>query len=359
MRKHFIDNLRWIVILLLIPYHAAQSFNTWGELNYICFSPNKILSSFIVFLSPYYMPLMFLLAGMSTKYALKKRSYKQFLLERIKRLLIPFVFGTLAFCPLLAYMGDKNNFGWTGSFFAHYKIFFTKYTDFSGLDGGFGVGQFWFLLFLFLISLVGSALAKLATLIFKNKQKEFCFPLIFLFSIPLPFLYDFLSVGGKSFSEYLYIFLLGFYILSDDTIIEKAAKYRYVTLAIGLSAGILNCFMFIWSQKDFGSANIIAKALCEWFMLLSLIGIGKKSLDFKGKVSTFISQRAFLIFSFHFVWIVLFQFWLSSLLGENIILLYLLPIVLSYIATFICAEVSIRFPVLCFLLGTKIKGEER
>ena len=31
MRKWFIDNLRWIVIFLLIPYHAAQAFNVWGE----------------------------------------------------------------------------------------------------------------------------------------------------------------------------------------------------------------------------------------------------------------------------------------------------------------------------------------
>jgi hypothetical protein len=55
---------------MLIPYHAAQAFNTWGELNYICFAPNKAISSFIVFFSPFFMPLLFLLAGMSTKYAL-------------------------------------------------------------------------------------------------------------------------------------------------------------------------------------------------------------------------------------------------------------------------------------------------
>ena len=62
MRKHFMDNLRWMVILLLIPYHAAQAFNVWGELNFICFEPNKAISSLIVFFSPFYMPLMFLLA---------------------------------------------------------------------------------------------------------------------------------------------------------------------------------------------------------------------------------------------------------------------------------------------------------
>ena len=158
MRKHYIDNLRWIVILLLIPYHAAQAFNTWGELNYIVLYPDKVISSLIVFMSPFYMPLMFALAGMSTCYALKKRTYGQFLTERVKRLLIPFVFGTLFFCPILAYIGDRTNMGYNGGFFEHYKIFFTRWTDLSGFDGGFDVGQFWFLYFLFVISLVSAGL---------------------------------------------------------------------------------------------------------------------------------------------------------------------------------------------------------
>lgn len=81
MRKHYIDNLRWMDVLLLIPYHAAQSFNIWGEQNYICFSTNKVISSFIVFFSPFFMPLLFLLAGISTRFALNKRTYGQYIIK--------------------------------------------------------------------------------------------------------------------------------------------------------------------------------------------------------------------------------------------------------------------------------------
>ena len=59
-------------------------------------------------------------------------------------------------------------------------VFFTKWTDLTGFDGGFNVGQSWFLLYLFIIL--------------------------------LPFLYNLLSIGGKSFAEYIYIFLIGFYV---------------------------------------------------------------------------------------------------------------------------------------------------
>lgn len=355
MRKHFIDNLRWIDVFLLIPYHAAQAFNTWGEQNYILFEPNKIISSFIVFFSPFFMPLLFLLAGMSTKYALKKRTYGQYIIERVKRLIVPFVFGTLVLCPILAYIGDVSNYAYEGNFFEHYKVFFTKWTDLSGFDGGFHVGQFWFLFFLFIISLVSVGIIILTNKIIKKQMKAVNIPFMFvcLVVIPLPFLYDLLSVGGKSFAEYLYVFLIGYYVVSCDKAIEKAEKYRYVSLTIGLAANIANVYMFIWSGKDFGTINGIAKALAEWFMILALIGIGKNKLDFKNKATEYMSQRSFPYFSLHFVWIVLFQYWFADILNSNTFMLYIVPIICAYGTTLICSEICLKVPILCFLMGTK------
>jgi hypothetical protein len=347
-------------VFLLIPYHAAQAFNTWGELNYIYFFPNRVISSFIVFFSPFFMPLLFLLAGMSTGYALKKRSYGQYIVERIKRLMIPFMFGTLALCPILAYFGDKTNFGYSGGFFAHYKIFFTKWTDLSGFDGGFGVGQFWFLYFLFIISLVSVGIIALVKLIGKKSAEKKDYSLenipfggMCLFVLPLPLLYGLLQVGGKSFAEYTYIFLIGYYILAHDKVIEKAEKYRFLSLAIALAAGTLNVYMFIWSGKDFGTFNVIAKAIEEWFMILALIGIGKNGLEFSNKFTACMSQRSFPFFSFHFLWIVLFQYLFAGFSAGNIILFYAAPVLLAYPATYLCCEACIRIPALCLLTGTK------
>ena len=154
MRKHYIDNLRWMVILLLIPYHAAMAWNVWGEPNYIYFEGNAVISSIVVFLSPYFMPLMFLLAGISTKFSLQKRTVRQYILERLKKLLVPFASGTIFMMPLMTYLANKFNYGYTGNVFQHYTVFFTRFTDLTGADGGFSVGQFWFILYLFFISLI-------------------------------------------------------------------------------------------------------------------------------------------------------------------------------------------------------------
>ena len=360
MRKYFMDNIRCLIILLLIPYHAAQAFNTWGELNYFVFYPDRVISSFIVFCSPFYMPVMFLLAGISTQYALKKRTPGQFVVERVKRLLIPFVFGTLVFCPILAYIGDTTNCGYDGSLLSHYGIFFTKWTDLSGFDGGFGVGQFWFLYFLFIISVAGLGIIVLSKRIFKIENKrEMPFPALCLFVIPLPFLYNLLVVGGKSFAEYLYIFLIGYFVFSRDDVLEKTEKYRYVSLVIGVIAGITDVYMFIWSGRDFGVANVIAKAFTEWFMILALMGIGKHVMDHSGKISNYLSQRSFLIFSIHFIWIVLFQYWFAGLIGTNAVLAYFLPIVCAYPATIISAEIVYRIPLLSFLMGQKPRRSQK
>ena len=100
-------------------------------------------------------------------------------------------------------------------------------------------------------------------------------------------------------------------------------------------------------------ANTIAKAFAEWFMILGSIGVGKRLIDRSGKIATYLSQRSFLFFSIHFLWIVLFQYWFSLIDSKSILLLYPVSIVLAYLATFICSEICCRVPFLCFLMGAK------
>lgn len=140
-RKRYIDNLRTFCVLLLVPYHAAMAFNNWGERNYILLGSSDTLSAFVMAVSPWLMSLMFLLAGMSARLSMAKRSPREFIAERAKRLLLPFGVGVLAVMPILAYLGDVANNGYDGNFFAHYAVFFTRFTDFTGYDGGFGIGQ--------------------------------------------------------------------------------------------------------------------------------------------------------------------------------------------------------------------------
>ena len=292
MRKYYVDNIRWIVILLLVPYHAAMAWNVWGEPNYIYFESNKIISSIVVFFSPYFMPLMFFIAGISTRFALQKRTIRQYVLERAKKLLIPFIFGTV--------------------------------------------------LILFLISLIAVGIILLQRKIMHLKEIAIPFVLIFLWGLPLPFFSGVLSIGGKSLVEYTYVFLIGYYIFSNDDVINKTEKWKWVFLYIGIIATGFNVYLFIWSDAQHTLLNMIAKYVSEWFMINSLLGIGKRYLNLNGKVSEYMSKRSYTFYIFHFIWVVLFQYLLFHVCNGNIILLYVLPVFFAYGAALLCCEVCNR-----------------
>lgn len=358
MRKHYIDNLRWIILLILIPYHTAQAWNTWGEPNYVFFEGNRLISSIIVFFSPYFMPLLFVLAGISTRFALQKRTSKEYLVERLKRLCIPLLFGTIVFVPIMSYIGDKFNYSYGDGFLKHYGVFFTKFTDLTGADGGFSLGQFWFLLYLLIISVVSVEIIALAKRFLSESEKAIPFWLIFVLGLPLPLISEWLSIGGKSLVEYTYLFMLGYFVFADEEIVSKAEKNSLLLFGIGLVATILNVYLFLWSDKEYSILNTITKYISEWVMVIALIGLAKRYLNFSGKISDYMNRRSFLFYIYHFIWVVLFQYLLYGIFGKNTVLLFIGTVVLSYFVTFICCEISIRIPFLCFFTGTKYSSDK-
>jgi glucan biosynthesis protein C len=93
-RRHDVDWLRIGAVFLLIPFHTARIFDIW-EPNYV---KNAQLSKtmsylFIASIGSWHMPLLFLLAGAATWLALRRRTPGEYAAERVKRLLVPFVFG--------------------------------------------------------------------------------------------------------------------------------------------------------------------------------------------------------------------------------------------------------------------------
>ncbi len=153
MRKHYIDNLRWLCVLLLFPYHTAMIFNGFGENFYVKAADLTAADIFIYCTSPWFMPLLFVLAGISTAYSLKKRTDLEYIKERIQRLFVPLISGILILVPIQTYYAECFHNGYTGRYFAQYILFFTKETDLSGYTGGFTPAHLWFFLYVFVSSM--------------------------------------------------------------------------------------------------------------------------------------------------------------------------------------------------------------
>lgn len=359
MRRHYIDNLRSLAILVLIPYHAAMAWNAWGEPNYMLFGQDRALSSIVVAFSPFLMPLLFLLAGMSTKFALSKRTAGQYILERVKRLIVPLLFGTFVFMPVMTCLADKHNCGYQGTFLGHYKVFFTKFTDLTGGDGGFSFGQFWFLLYLFVISLICLGIISIQKKLFPNAEVNAPLWLAVLLGLPVPLISGLLEISGKSIVLYAYIFLIGYYVFSNDEVIGKISRLRFVFLAVAIAADIANIWMFLWASASNAMINNIIKDAATWFMMLALLGIGKSGMDKSSKLSAYMSSRSFAFFSLHYIFVVVFQYLFSVVFAGNTAMLYLVPVFISYVFTFLLCEVFVRIPVLSFLIGVKPLKRDR
>lgn len=353
-RKAYIDNLRLISILLLFPYHAAMAWNCWGEGNYILLGTNRAICSFVVAVSPWYMPLLFLLAGISTKYSLAKRSSKQYLKERSFKLLLPLLTGTLTIMPFMTYIADKVNFGYTGNYFEHYAVFFGKWTDLTGYDGGFSIGHLWFLLYLYIVSIFSIAIIRFQKrYILKNKiitSDPFATVLLCMAAMLLmP-----IELGGKNIITYWLMFLLGYYIFSDETIIERARKQKYLYLVIFVASTVLNVYLFLWNNSEHHLINNFAKYLSGAFGLLTLIVFGRELLNKSNKATEYLASCSFLIYIFHFIWVVFFQYCFDKIFSNDFIIL-VTSVVCALAATLMTCRIVKEIPFIRILFEIKAR----
>ncbi|WP_198375124.1 acyltransferase family protein [Neoroseomonas rubea] len=98
-RRHDVDNLRSLAVLLLVPFHTARLFDATPWHMKDAAAPHVGASVLLRAIELWQMPLLFLLAGMAAAYALESRGPAAFLRERAARLLLPLAFGILVLVP--------------------------------------------------------------------------------------------------------------------------------------------------------------------------------------------------------------------------------------------------------------------
>ncbi len=296
IRKHYIDNLRNITILLLFPVHTFMIWNDFGSHFYIWQGESKILSTLIVLVNPWFMPLLFVLAGMSARYALEKRTNKEFVLQRINKLLIPFVGGMIFIVPFQTLYARKFFDNYEGNISDNLIYFFTHITDFSGYDGAFTPGHLWFILFLFLISLIALIIFRLAP----YEKVAVCvgkipvFGVVFIF-IPICTMYYLGNFGGFSIGKNLALYLAGYYVLSNELIIEKLEKNIKWLGGLCMIGTIVSVTIY-YKYAYYGDlwVNFIG-----WLTILCLIIFGKRFLNRKTRFMEYFNKASYPIYILH------------------------------------------------------------
>ena len=82
---------------VVILFHVFYIFNSSDVISNIGVKGIKELDAICVFTYPWIMCLMFVVSGVSTKYSLKNRSNKEFIKDRVKRILVPSIVGIFVY----------------------------------------------------------------------------------------------------------------------------------------------------------------------------------------------------------------------------------------------------------------------
>lgn len=339
IRQYYIDNLRWLCILFLVPFHALMAWNCWMEGTCIYFYPNKWYSSVITLVSPWYMPLMFVLAGITARYSLKKRTIKEFIRERFCKLFIPLGVGIVTIVPVMTYYADIYHNNYSENFFSHYRIFFSRFTDLTGADGGWTPVHLWFLLYLFVISLFGVVVIHIQKRLspkFNIENVNLCILWSFVILIAVGSLI--LNIGGKSVGMYTLLFMAGYYIFYEKVIIEKLKKYRWLHMFIFCIVNVIDVYLFIWCDKTYKMLNTITMYLTLWFGILAILGFASKNFNMSNRLTRFLSRQSFDFYIVHYAWLIISQFYFRSW-TDNDLVLFVGPVFLTYVLSFITAEI--------------------
>lgn len=244
-------------------------------------------------------------------------------------LLIPFLFGVIFVNPILSYVADKTHNGYNGNYFEHYAVYFTRFTDLTGYDGGFTPGHLWFIAVLMLISCIGYVIIKVIDRLIKNDGKVLC--IVDCIIIVLSIISFDITFGGKKIITYLGTYLIGYYLFSKQSFIEKLMKYKGFIITVFIIASVINVVLYVYIG-NYEVFNDICNNMSFITGIPALICIGKMYLDNTNEMCSYCSRLSYAFYIVHFPVVVLCQYFIS-LTGMGCIYNFVFSFVISTIIT--------------------------
>jgi Predicted acyltransferases len=359
-RKYDIDWLRTVIVLSIIPFHAMVIFNQNNDwVMYVKDKMDVAAFNFIdCIIGCFNMTTLFLLAGIAINYSLKNRSVKDFVSQRFKKLFIPLIVGIIFLNPLMTYIGRLNQ-GGNESFYQHYIGFFTKNPGaLDGQNGGFTPGHLWFVLYLFLFSLIGLPFflfirsEKFSK--FKNLLAEFFYrPMtILLLILPYCFIYLIEILDDKNPLAYFYILLVGCLLASNERYLKALSRDKWIYSALMLVVFVI---YFTYLPQHTSTIGLFLRfllgGLSKIIPALSLLGIFNSFINKNTKVLKYLSGASYTIYIIHLLIVTAVGFFVIKL-SITPILKLLLIVILSYALCFAIYELLKRTKYVGMLFGT-------
>lgn len=359
-RRYDLDWLRVLGVLLLVPFHVALIFVLEPHaIMYIKDVVNsRVLDTAAGFVYLWHMPLLFIISGSATYYALGYRSAGTYIRERILRLLVPFLFGVLTYIPLTTYIRRRNSI----SLRDHYIGFFNfDFNHLDGYNGTFTPAHLWFILFLFVFSLVALPLflalrtekgkGALQTLGRLNQVPAS----LIVWGIPLALAAALNLLGDKNPLYYFLVFFYGYLLASDARLQKSIDRLTWFALAYGIFEAAFRLVVPQWRYAEWTWQWVTLGLMFEmgrWMLTLAALGLGYKFLNRTNKVLRYASEAAMPFYLLHMTFSVLTGYFVIQL-DAPVAAKYPLIVLIATALTLLAYELVRRWNVTRWLFGMK------
>jgi len=354
-RFAYLDNVRSLVIFLVIAMHSAVTYSGMGGWYYKEGSPERLstleMISFGFFqssLQAWFMGILFFISAFLATRALAKRGALNFIMERLFRLGVPLLVYVFVVSPFNMFVLLKH--------YAQYTLKQNYIWYIKNLSWLSSTGPLWFAQVLLLFCIIYAIVKK--CFLKPVKLNNVCSKIIlitivltglaaFFVRVYLPIGSSFMNVQFPYFPSYIVLFIAGIIVgesnLWENITDKKNIKWLVITILIALPT---------WSAiMVFGGANEgktyyngglhwqnLAFALWESFVAISfsigIIAFFRKWVNWDNKFTRLIRDNAFGIYCFHSPILIAVSLSIKGLM-LNPVLKFLLAAILASIFCFV------------------------
>lgn len=324
-RLYFMDNLRWVMIVLVVSMHAAVTYSHIGSW-YFMEDPKPgigvmaVFATYQIFLQAFFMGLLFLIAGYFVPTAYDRKGILGFVRDRWIRLGVPSLFFMLVVQPITVYWLLQRFADPTRPSISHAYLPYVTSGRFLS-----GSGPMWFAVALLIFSVVYAFIRRLSSRVPQN-DLETALPsnfqvlglalviglCSFLVRIVQPMGTNILNMQLCFFSQYIVLFCIGICARRRNWLLRLPYGFgmRWLILALRIGGltwlALMIALLATHSENKLGGGLTWQSAAFSFWesffcvgVCLGLIVIFREKFNHQNRLQRYLSDNSFAVYLFH------------------------------------------------------------
>lgn len=359
MRRHYLDNIRWSTVVLVVLYHVLYMYNAEGipgGLGKITRLKVQYYDVYQYIVFPWFMGILYLVSGISSRYCLDQCSDREFIRKRTQKLLVPSTVGLFAFQFIQGYI----NTSLACLYEANPTMPPVAICLITVLSG---VSVLWYIQLLWAFSVLLIPLRRLERDHLWTLCDRVGLPILLALAVPVWGAAQILNtpiIVVYRCGLYFFLFLLGYYVFSHQAVIDTLIRWFYLFLPLALALGTAFCVRFF--GLNYADAPVNRSPLYTgycWFACLAILGGMARYGDVCTPFTIWMRKRSFGLYVFHYLGISVVALFLGRPGRLPAPLIYLFSLIAGFCGGYVLNAVISRIPFLRWaVLGIEGKREK-